>query len=185
MLASIQFRGEQPPPRLRCQPPAAATRTQQRALSPRAISRADGADGFVARSGIGSADLVGEPVASGLPGYAERDRDPVPAPPAGSRRRENVYPAEVEEVLYQHPGVAEVAVVGVPDERWVETGAAWLVPRPGTEVDPEEIRCWARERLAAFKVPRDVHLVDALPRNATGKVLEAELRRRPAGGSAS
>jgi fatty-acyl-CoA synthase len=89
---------------------------------------------------------------------------------------ENVYPAEVEEALYHHPAVAEVAVVGVPDRRWGETGAAWVVPAAGGRADPAEIRDWARTRLAAFKVPRDIHIVGELPRNATGKVLKASLR---------
>ena len=97
---------------------------------------------------------------------------------------ENVYPAEVEEALYHHPAVAEVAVVGVPDERWGETGAAWIVLAPGAAADPGQIRSWARERIAAFKVPRDIHLVAELPRNATGKVIKAELRRRAADGDA-
>jgi fatty-acyl-CoA synthase len=93
---------------------------------------------------------------------------------------ENVYPAEVEEALYHHPAVAEVAVVGVPDERWGETGAAWIVPAPGAQADPGQIRAWLREHIAAYKVPRDIHLVGELPRNATGKVLKAELRRQAA-----
>jgi fatty-acyl-CoA synthase len=92
---------------------------------------------------------------------------------------ENVYPAEVEEVLYHHPAVAEVAVVGVPDQRWGESGAAWVVLAAGARPEPGEIRAWARDRLAAFKVPRDIHVVGALPRNATGKVLKAELRSEP------
>ncbi len=92
---------------------------------------------------------------------------------------ENVYPAEVEEVLYHHPAVAEVAVVGVPDQRWGETGAAWVVLAAGARPAPGEILTWARDRLAAFKVPRDIHVVGALPRNATGKVLKAELRSGP------
>ena len=83
-------------------------------------------------------------------------------------------------MLYQHPAVSQAAVVGAPDERWGESGVAWLVLSPGMRAGPEEIRGWARARLAAFKVPRDVRLVDELPRNATGKVLKAELRRRVA-----
>jgi len=89
---------------------------------------------------------------------------------------ENVYPAEVEEALYRHPAVAEVAVVGVPDQRWGETGAAWVVLAAGGRADPGENRAWARDRLAPFKVPRDIHIVGELPRNATGKVLKAGLR---------
>ena len=75
---------------------------------------------------------------------------------------ENVYPAEVEEVLYHHPAVAEAAVVGVPDERWGETGAAWIVLAAGAAAEPDELRSWLRARLAAFKVPRDIHVVAEL-----------------------
>jgi fatty-acyl-CoA synthase len=95
---------------------------------------------------------------------------------------ENVYPAEVEGVLYHHPAVAEVAVVGVPDQRWGESGAAWVVLAPGAAASADDIRSWARARIAAFKVPRDVVITDGLPRNATGKVLKAELRRQAAAG---
>jgi len=93
---------------------------------------------------------------------------------------ENIYPAEVEEALYHHPAVAEVAVVDVPDQRWGETGAAWIVLAPGSEASPGEIRSWAREHIAAFKIPRDIRVVDALPRNATGKVVKSELRNQAA-----
>jgi acyl-CoA synthetase (AMP-forming)/AMP-acid ligase II len=88
----------------------------------------------------------------------------------------NAYPAEVEQVLMAHACVGEVAVVGIPDERLGEVGAAFVVPRPGTVVDEDEIIAWARERLANFKVPRRVVSVDALPRNPSGKVLKYELR---------
>jgi len=94
---------------------------------------------------------------------------------------ENVYPAEIEDVLYQHPAVAEAAVVGVPDDRWGEAGAAWLVLAQGSALADGELRAWLRTRLAAFKVPRDIHLAAELPRNATGKILKADLRRRSAG----
>ena len=93
---------------------------------------------------------------------------------------ENVYPVEIEEVLYQHPAVAEAAVVGVPDQRWGETGAAWLVLTAGAQAGPDDLRAWVRTRLATYKVPRDVHIVDALPHNATGKILKGELRCRSA-----
>ena len=86
---------------------------------------------------------------------------------------ENVYPAEVEAVLYEHPGVAEAAVVGVPDERWGEVGRAFVVAKPGAVLDDAaELTRFCHERLARFKVPRDVVFVDALPRNAGGKVLK-------------
>ncbi|MFI6705516.1 AMP-binding protein [Nonomuraea sp. NPDC050478] len=89
---------------------------------------------------------------------------------------ENVYPAEVERVLFDHPAVAEAAVVGVPDARWGETGKAHLVLRQGAEIEPEEVRAFCRERLAGYKVPAYVEVVEALPRNAAGKILKDRLR---------
>jgi fatty-acyl-CoA synthase len=86
---------------------------------------------------------------------------------------ENVYPAEIENVLAAHPAVVEAAVVGVPDERWGEVCAAFVVLR--REVGDEELAAYCRERLARFKVPKSFHVVDALPRNALGKVLKDEL----------
>jgi HIP---CoA ligase len=99
----------------------------------------------------------------------------------------NAYPAEIEAALLQHPGVSQVAVVGMPDPRLGEVGCAFVVPRPGT--DPEELAAdlpdWAQERMANYKLPRRVILIDALPLNASGKVLKTELRTRlaPPGGS--
>jgi fatty-acyl-CoA synthase len=95
---------------------------------------------------------------------------------------ENVYPAEVENVLYQHEAVAEVAVIGVPDERWGEVGHAYVVARSGHEIDGDALCAFVRERIAAFKVPRAVTRVDALPRNNVGKILKRELRARHARG---
>ncbi len=89
---------------------------------------------------------------------------------------ENVASREVEEVLYQHPAVAEVAVFGVPDPRWIEAVTAAVVPRDGQPVDPDELVAFCRERLAGFKTPRRVVVVDALPKNASGKILKRELR---------
>ncbi|MEL6891950.1 MAG: acid--CoA ligase, partial [Actinomycetota bacterium] len=89
---------------------------------------------------------------------------------------ENVYPAEVENVLYQLPQVAEAAVIGVPNDRWGEVGLAVLALKPGQELDRVTVVEHCVERLARFKVPNDIALVDALPRNATGKVLKRELR---------
>jgi HIP---CoA ligase len=89
----------------------------------------------------------------------------------------NAYPAEVEVTLAAHPGIAESAVVGVPDERLGEVGKAFVVPRPGATVDPAEVVAWCRERMANFKVPRTVEVVKGLPRNASGKVRKVELRR--------
>ncbi len=90
----------------------------------------------------------------------------------------NAYPAEVEQVLVRHPAVAEAAVIGVPDERLGEVGKAFVVPRAGAAVDAESLVAWCRERLAGYKVPRTVVAVEALPRNATGKVAKDELRAR-------
>src|SRR3546814_3576773 len=67
---------------------------------------------------------------------------------------ENVYPAEVESAIYGHPAVQEVAVIGIPDEKWGEAVKAVIVPKPGMTVDPDDIIAWARERIAAFKAPR-------------------------------
>jgi long-chain acyl-CoA synthetase len=91
---------------------------------------------------------------------------------------ENIYPVEVEEVLSQHPGVRDVAVIGVPDDRWGETVMALVVVAPGATVDAEELVAFARERLAGYKLPRSVEFVDELPRSPAGKVLKRELRAR-------
>ncbi|HUR15109.1 MAG TPA: FadD3 family acyl-CoA ligase [Mycobacteriales bacterium] len=88
----------------------------------------------------------------------------------------NAYPAEIEQVLVQHPGVSEAAVIGVPDERMGEVGKAFVVARAASEVDPDELVAWCRERLANYKVPRYVDVVEALPKNATGKVTKNVLR---------
>jgi acyl-CoA synthetase (AMP-forming)/AMP-acid ligase II len=90
----------------------------------------------------------------------------------------NAYPAEIENVIAGHPGVSQVAVVGIPDERLGEVGMAFVIARPGVEVDPDEVVAWCREQMANFKVPRRVAIVDELPMNATGKVLKYELRAR-------
>ncbi|MGH9300856.1 MAG: acyl-CoA synthetase [Acidimicrobiales bacterium] len=89
---------------------------------------------------------------------------------------ENVYPAEVENVLYQLPEVAEAAVIGVPNDRWGEVGLAVVVLKPGLTVDRTTVQQHCARQLAKFKVPADIAIVDALPRNATGKVLKRELR---------
>ncbi len=88
----------------------------------------------------------------------------------------NAYPAEIEALLAEHPTVGEVAVIGVPDERLGEVGAAFVVAAANCTPEPEELVVWTRERLANFKVPRVIWVVDALPRNATGKVLKGDLR---------
>lgn len=93
---------------------------------------------------------------------------------------ENVASREVEEVVYEHPAVAEVAVVGVRHPSWIEAVVAIVVTKPGVTVTEEELRAHVRARLAAFKVPKAVAFVDALPKNPSGKILKRELRERHA-----
>ncbi|HWW58009.1 MAG TPA: fatty acid--CoA ligase [Sphingopyxis sp.] len=89
---------------------------------------------------------------------------------------ENVYPAEVESAIFGHPAVQEVAVIGIPDERWGETVKAVVVAKPGTSVEEADIIAWARERIAPFKCPRSIDVIAALPRNGSGKILRKDLR---------
>ena len=89
---------------------------------------------------------------------------------------ENVYPAEVESAIFGHPAVQEVAVIGIPDQKWGETVKAVVVAKPGTSIEEADIIAWARERIAAFKAPRSVDVIEALPRNASGKILRKDLR---------
>jgi acyl-CoA synthetase (AMP-forming)/AMP-acid ligase II len=91
---------------------------------------------------------------------------------------ENVYPREVEDVLFQYPAIEDAAVIGVPDRRWGETVKAVVVLRDGMPATAEEIIAFCRSRLGGFKLPRSVDFVEALPRNAAGKVLKRELRER-------
>ncbi|MGO1510027.1 MAG: o-succinylbenzoate--CoA ligase [Actinomycetaceae bacterium] len=93
---------------------------------------------------------------------------------------ENIYPAEVEDALYRHPGVADCAVVGVPDDRWGEVGHAYIVPATGATLDPEEIRAHLRGELAPYKVPKTYEVLDRLPRNASGKLVKKGLREQAA-----
>ena len=95
---------------------------------------------------------------------------------------ENVYPAEVENVLYRLLAVAEAAVIGVPDPRWGEVGRAVVVPRPGEALTEDEVLAHCAAGLARYKVPRSVLFAEALPRNATGKVHKPTLRRQFAAG---
>ncbi|KUJ83773.1 AMP-dependent synthetase [Microbulbifer flavimaris] len=95
---------------------------------------------------------------------------------------ENVYPAEVEQVLEQHPAIAEVAVVGMPDERWGEVGKAYFGVKSGAQAPvDDELRAFCRARLAGYKVPKAFEALTALPRNALGKVIKQELRDDAAG----
>ena len=88
----------------------------------------------------------------------------------------NVYPREIEEVLFGHPAVAEAAVVGKADPKLGEEILAFVVPKPGAEADPDDIMAYCRERLAAYKYPREVRIADDLPKGPTGKILKRELR---------
>jgi long-chain acyl-CoA synthetase len=88
---------------------------------------------------------------------------------------ENVYPAEVENALMAHPAIADVAVIGVPDEKWGEVPMALVVRKPDTQVTENEILAFARERLAGFKTPKTVDWIEVLPRNPSGKILKKDL----------
>jgi acyl-CoA synthetase (AMP-forming)/AMP-acid ligase II len=90
----------------------------------------------------------------------------------------NAYPAEIERMMIEHPAIGQVAVVGVPDERLGEVGAAFAIPTPDGTIDPAEVVAWCRERMANYKVPRYVFAVDSLPLNPSGKVLKFALRER-------
>jgi acyl-CoA synthetase (AMP-forming)/AMP-acid ligase II len=120
-------------------------------------------DGFYRTGDVGTID------AAGYLTIVDRLRDVI------ITGGENVFPAEVEAVLARHPGVADVAVIGVPDERWGETVHAVVVAR-SAGLSGGEVIGFARDQLAGFKCPTGVTMVEALPRNATGKVLRAELR---------
>src|SRR5205085_10828369 len=88
----------------------------------------------------------------------------------------NVYPREIEEVLYEHPAVREVAVVGVPHESLGEEVAAVVALKEGADATADDLRDFAKQRVAAYKYPRAVHLVDELPKGPTGKILKREIR---------
>jgi long-chain acyl-CoA synthetase len=88
----------------------------------------------------------------------------------------NVYPREVEDVLYEHPGVREAAVIGVPDEALGEEVVAAVSLKPGAAAEPDEIRAWVKERVAAYKYPRHVWFVGELPKGPTGKILKRAIQ---------
>jgi fatty-acyl-CoA synthase len=123
-------------------------------------------DGLIATGDVGYLDTRGRLFVSG------RDDDMIVS------GGENVFPREIEDLLHEHPAIDDVAVIGVPDEQFGERLRAFVVRAPGSTLTEEDVRDHVRENLARFKVPRDVVFVDILPRNATGKVLKRELRRR-------
>ena len=88
----------------------------------------------------------------------------------------NAYPAEIENLLLGHPDVQQAAVIGIPDDRLGEVGMAFVVRRAGAEVTEDELIAWSREAMANYKAPRRVAFLDALPLNATGKVVKTDLR---------
>jgi fatty-acyl-CoA synthase len=92
------------------------------------------------------------------------------------RGGENIYPREIEEFLYGHPAVADVQVIGVPDERYGEELMAWIIPRPGEELTEEEVKAFCKDQIAHFKVPRYVKFVDGFPMTVTGKVQKFKMR---------
>jgi long-chain acyl-CoA synthetase len=90
---------------------------------------------------------------------------------------ENIYPAEVENAIAGHPAVQDVAVIGVPDDRWGEAVKAIIACKPGMSADAVEIIAYARERIAGYKLPKSVDFVASIPRNASGKILRRDLRQ--------
>jgi fatty-acyl-CoA synthase len=89
---------------------------------------------------------------------------------------ENVFPAEIEGALAAYPGLADCAVIGVPDERWGEVGQLFVVPQPGGDIRPGDVLAYLETRLARYKLPKTITLMDALPRNGAGKLVKAQLR---------
>ena len=94
----------------------------------------------------------------------------------------NAYPAEIENTLATHDDVVAVAVIGIPDDRMGEVGCAFIVAREGATFDDAALIAWSRERMANYKVPREIHVIDQLPMSATGKVEKETLRARPRSG---
>jgi fatty-acyl-CoA synthase len=91
---------------------------------------------------------------------------------------ENVYPTEIEQVLYRHPAVHQCAVIGVPNPKWGEVGKAYVVLAPDASASEEDLIAYLCEHLAAYKVPKSVEFLEALPISAAGKILKRELRAR-------
>ena len=94
------------------------------------------------------------------------------------RGGENVYPREVEEFLYTHPGIADVQVIGVPDERYGEELMAWVIARDGDALTAESVRAFCQGKIAHYKIPRYVKVVDSFPMTVTGKVQKFKMREQ-------
>lgn len=133
---------------------------------PEATAQVLGADGWLRSGDVARRD------ADGFYTICDRTKDMIIS------GGENIYSAEVESVLYGHPEVAEVAVIGIPDEKWGEALLAIVVPKPGTSLTLEGLRDFASQHLARFKLPRALELIDEMPRNSNGKVQKPLLRGR-------
>lgn len=131
--------------------------------NPEATARAFDEDGFFRTGDLGRID------ADGYLFIVDRIKDLI------IHGGYNVYPREVEEVLYEHPHVLEAAVVGTPDEHYGQTVTAVITPLPGTALTAEEIEAFCRERLAAYKIPRIIRFVEALPKGSTGKIRKRDI----------
>jgi long-chain acyl-CoA synthetase len=94
------------------------------------------------------------------------------------RGGENIYPKELEDTLYAHPKILEIAVIGVPDEKYGEEVMACVVPKPGSGLTEEELKTFCRENMASYKVPRYVKFLDFIPKNIIGKVTKKELKQQ-------
>jgi long-chain acyl-CoA synthetase len=90
---------------------------------------------------------------------------------------ENVYPREIEELLYTRPEVQECAVVGLPNLEWGEQVTAYIVPTPGLAIDPQVLNSFLKKRLSAYKVPKSYRIVEDFPKSAAGKILKRELKK--------
>ncbi|HEU4359955.1 MAG TPA: long-chain fatty acid--CoA ligase [Mycobacterium sp.] len=134
--------------------------------NPQATAAAIDADGWFHTGDIGHADD------EGYVWVVDRVKDMVIS------GGENVYPAEVEDVLYHHPAIAEVAVIGVPDQRWGEAVTAVAVLRPQATLTLAELRDFARGKLAGYKIPLRLEIIDELPRTPSGKVVKYQLREQ-------
>jgi fatty-acyl-CoA synthase len=131
---------------------------------PEASARTIGSDGWLRTGDAGMID------ADGFVYVQDRIKDMIIS------GGENIYPAEVESALFGHPAIAEVAVIGVPDEKWGEAVKAMVVLRPGASATAQELMDYARQRIAGYKVPKSIDFIPAMPRNATGKILRRQLR---------